>query len=146
MRNSIFSVLALGALLVATGSSAEVYSWRDKSGKTVYGDRPPVDTQSAKTVDSVDDDGKGAASKGPSAKPDDDPRARVAQEDARRKKEQQALERQKKMVAWRCDEMTQQKAAAQAQYDKLVKSDPKKAAVLKTDIENYEETMDKMCE
>ena len=57
-----------------------------------------------------------------------------------------ALANEAGQPAWRCDEMTQQRAAAQAQYDKLVKTDPKKAEVLKTDIENYTETMGKMCQ
>jgi hypothetical protein len=146
MRYTLISTLALCAFLVSAGSSAEVYSWQDKSGKTVYGDRPPVDSQSAKTVEGVSDGKDNSPAKGASAPGDDDPRARVAREDARRKKAQETAERQKKMVAWRCDEMGQQRAAAKEQYDKLLKTDPKKAAVLKTDIENYDETMNKMCE
>ncbi len=138
-------LLLLGLLTVAVSADADVYSWKDKTGKTIFSDRPPVESQSADTVDGVDDAKKNAKSKTPQGKTDDDPRSRVAKEDARKKQVKEAEEREKKLVAWRCADMEKQKKTAQEQYDKLLASDPKKAAVLKTDIDNYQDTMDKIC-
>lgn len=146
MRTKLISILALGAF--ATGPAlAEVYSWKDKTGKTNYSDRPPIESQSADKVDGAQSGDKNAKTgKGADqGKADDDPRTRVAREDARRKKEQEAEEKERKLVAWRCTEMEKQRATAQEQYQKLSVNDPKKAAVLKTDIDNYQETMSKMC-
>ncbi len=144
MRHTFTTVLAALGMAAALAAHAEVYEWQDKSGKTHYGDRPPVDSQTADTVDGVGGAKKGTGTKS-TGKGDDDPRARAAQELERNRKQAAKSEREKKVVAWRCDEMVQQRATAQEQYDKLLKTDPKKAAVLKTDIENYDETMGKIC-
>ncbi len=46
--------LALAALLVATAANAQIYQWKDESGKTVISDKPPVGTvSSVKKADSA---------------------------------------------------------------------------------------------
>jgi len=46
--------LAIAAFLVATTTSAQIYQWKDESGKTVISDKPPVGTASpVKKVDSM---------------------------------------------------------------------------------------------
>ncbi len=44
--------LAVTALLVATAVNAEIYQWKDDSGKTVYSDMPPADaTRSSQKIE-----------------------------------------------------------------------------------------------
>jgi hypothetical protein len=125
--------LCLGLLVTIASLSgnagAELYSWKDKNGKTIFSDRPPIDGQQLEQGDEAP--GK------------DDPLRALAREEARKKK---AEETQRKAVAWRCNELAEQQALAQKKYDELVKADPKKAAVLKTDIDNYADTRKRMCE
>jgi hypothetical protein len=123
--------LCLGLLLtiMSVSAGAELYSWKDKNGKTIFSDRPPIDGQQ------VGEGGEASAK--------DDPLRALAREEARKKK---AEESQRKMVAWRCKELAEQQAVAQKKYEELMKTDPKKAAVLKTDIDNYQDTRKRMCE
>jgi len=46
-------MLALAALLIATGAAAQVYRWTDAHGRTVYGDKPPPGVNAQKVENSV---------------------------------------------------------------------------------------------
>ena len=54
--------LAVAAFLVATATCAQIYQWKDETGKTVISDKPPVGT--ASTVQKVN---SAPPSSGPSA-------------------------------------------------------------------------------
>ena len=54
--------LAIAAFLVTTATSAQIYQWKDESGKTVISDKPPAG--SASTVKKV---GSAPSSSNPSA-------------------------------------------------------------------------------
>ena len=126
------SAIGLFALLACNTASAEMYQWKDAKGKTIFSDRPPVETQKADTI--------GGADKKESA---DDPLSALAREEAAKKR---AAEKNKKLVKWRCAELQQQHAALAEQYDAAVKTDAKKAAAIKADVENHQTTIEKMCQ
>lgn len=135
MRTHVLPSLLLLLLAVFIfPAHAETFIWKDKNGKTILSDRPPVETQSAQTVDDVDS--------GKSASKEDEQMRKIAQEEARARKK---AESEKKLVAWRCDEMAKQKSEAETLYETLKATDTAKAAVLKTDIENYTDTIKRMC-
>ena len=131
------------ALILCASAHAELYQWKDASGKTIFSDRPPVETQKAATVDSIESKKNGAATGATSKAEADDPRTALAREEAAKKK---ATEKNKKLVKWRCAELEKQYATLQEQYAAAQSSDVNKAATLKTEMENHRETIQKMCE
>lgn len=124
------TVLGITALLVSAAASAELYQWKDAKGKIIYSDRPPVESQKALTVDEVEN-GK---------KPE--PPSELAREEARQKK---AKESNKRLVKWRCAELEKQHASLLKEYQSAQTSSANKAAALKIDIENHQDSIDRMC-
>jgi len=56
--------LAIAAFLVATATNAQIYQWKDESGKTVISDKPPAGTTTAvKKVDSASSSSNSSAQK-----------------------------------------------------------------------------------
>lgn len=128
---SRLSAAGLFTLLLCHTAGAEMYQWKDAKGKTIFSDRPPVETQKAEPVGGSDSKDSG-----------DDPRAAFAREEAAKKK---AAEKNKKLVKWRCAELETQHASLTEKYDAAVKTDAKKAAAIKVDVENHQTTIEKMC-
>lgn len=128
------SAVGLFLLLMCNTASAEMYQWKDAKGKTIFSDRPPVETQKADTLGGSDSKDVAGA---------DDPRAAIAREEAAKKK---AAEKNKKLVKWRCSELEKQHATLLEQHNVAVKTDAKKADAIKIDIENHKTTMEKMCD
>lgn len=131
-------VLGLCAMLTCAGAQAELYRWKDRDGKTIFSDRPPLDTQ--KNV-STEPGGK-ASKNGASGEKAEDPRSALQREAAKKKKVQ---DDDQKLIKWRCAELDKEYQALLVAYDELVKTDAKKAAVLKIDADNHKDTLDKMC-
>ena len=129
-------VLSLCALLTCASAQAELYSWKDSSGKTIFSDRPPLDSEKNVATETGGKSAKNAGDKG------DDPRAALLREEAKKKKVQ---DNDKKLIKWRCAELDKEYQALLAAYDELAKTDVKKAAALKVDAENHKDTIDKLC-
>ena len=51
------SIVLVFGLFVAVQGLAEVYKWKDSTGKIHYGDRPPVDSQNEKLELDIEDKG-----------------------------------------------------------------------------------------
>lgn len=128
--DSKITMFAIMLLLVPTLAGAELYQWKDPKGKVIYSDRPPVDSQKALTVDEVEN-GK---------KPE--PLSELAREEARKKK---AKESNRRLVKWRCTELMKQHETLLKEYKNAQTSSANKAAALKMDIENHQDTIDRMC-
>ena len=140
-RNYSLVVLSLCATLICAGAQAELYSWKDSDGKTIFSDRPPLDSEQKVATEA----GGKASKNAPPSDKGDDPRneeARLLREEAKKKK---AQERDKKQMKWRCTELDKEYQALLATYDELAKTDSKKAAALKVDSDNHKDTIDKLC-
>lgn len=136
-RNYGLTVLTLCALILCSAAQAELYSWKDSNGKTIFSDRPPLDSE--KNVSSSG----GKASK--NAKPGekvDDPVSAQLREEAKKKKVQ---DNDKKLIQWRCAELDKEYQALLAAYEEVAKTSVKKAAALKVDADNHKDTIDKLC-
>ena len=44
-RNYSLVVLSLCATLICASAQAELYSWKDRNGKAIFSDRPPLDSE-----------------------------------------------------------------------------------------------------
>jgi len=129
-------VLSLCAMLTCASAQAELYSWKDSSGKTIFSDRPPLDSEKNVATESGGKSAKNTGDKG------DDPRTALRREEAKKKKMQ---DDDKKLIKWRCAELDKEYQALLAAYEEQVKTDAKKAAALKVDADNHKDTIDKLC-
>jgi len=139
--NSYYRVIALSlcGLLTCSSTQAELYSWKDSSGKTIFSDRPPLDSEKNVATES---DGKSAKNGVPGDK-SEDPRSALRREEAKKKK---AKDNDKKLIKWRCAELEKEYQTLLVAYEELAKTDAKKAATLKVDADNHKDTIEKLCE
>lgn len=132
-RDYGLAVLGLCAMLACSGAQADLYSWKDRHGKPIFSDRPPLDSEQKVATET---DGKSSRDK------NEDPRSALRRDEAKKKKIQ---EDDKKLIQWRCAELDKEYQALLAEYDTLVKTDAKKAAVLKVSADNHKDTLAKLC-
>ena len=137
-RNYGLVALSLCAILMCDSAQAELYSWKDSSGKTIFSDRPPLDSEQKVATETGGKPGKNATAGDKS----EDPRSALQREEAKKKKAQDS---DKKLIKWRCAEIDKEYQALVVAYDELVKTDAKKAAALKVDADNHKDTLDKLC-
>ena len=132
-RDCGLAVLSLCAMLACAGAQADLYSWKDRHGKPIFSDRPPLDSEQKVATET---DGKSSRDK------NEDPRSALRRDEAKKKKSQ---EDDKKLIKWRCAELDKEYQALLAEYDNAVKTDAKKAAVLKVSADNHKDTLAKLC-
>lgn len=137
-RNYRLIVLGLSIMLIGASAQAELYSWKDRSGKPIFSDRPPLDSEQKVATEA---DGKTSKNAAPGDK-NDDPRHALRREEARKKK---AQDDNKKLIKWRCVELDKEYQTLLTTYNDLAKSDAKKAATLKINADNHKDTIDKLC-
>ncbi len=124
-------------MLTCPAAHAELYSWKDSNGKTIFSDRPPLDSEK-----NVATETGGKAKNGTSGDKGDDPRNALLRDEAKKKKVQ---DNDKKLIKWRCTELDKQYQILLVEYDNTVNTDAKKAAALKVDADNHKDTLDKLC-
>lgn len=137
-RNNSLLLLSLCAMLMINHAQAELYSWKDSNGKTIYSDRPPLDGEQKVASEPGGKTSKDTAS----SDKGEDPRVAIRRDEAKKKKLQ---DNDKKLIKWRCTELEKEYQNLLVAYDDLVKTDAKKAQALKTDADNHKDTLDKLC-
>ena len=137
-RNCALMVVSLCTLLTCAGAQADLYSWKDRNGKPIFSDRPPLDSEQKVATEAG---GKNLKNAAPGDK-SEDPRSALRRDEAKKKKKQ---DDDKKLIKWRCTELDKEYQTLLAQYENLLKTDTKKAAVLKVSADNHKDTLAKLC-
>lgn len=136
--NYSLMVVSLWTLLACPSTQADLYSWKDSNGKTIFSDRPPLNSEQKIATEAKSKNSKNAT-------PDDkseDPRNALRRDEAKKKKIQ---EDDRKLIKWRCNELDKEYRSLLTQYDNLLKTDTKKAELLKVSAANHKDTLEKLC-